>query len=72
MSKTVVAPLDDPSYTSARDLIVPTKKDSKVYTAADMRASFMRGAGWSRQHVYNPIEMRPVKDAEEALANWPD
>jgi hypothetical protein len=42
------------------------------YTADDMRAAFMRGSSWSRQHVYNPIEMRPVKDAEEALANWPD
>jgi hypothetical protein len=72
MSKTVVAPLDDPSYTSARDLIVPTKKDSKVYTVADMRGAFMQGAAFARRHVYNPVEMRPVKDAEEALANWPD
>jgi hypothetical protein len=42
------------------------------YTSADMRAAFMRGAAFSRAHIYNPVEMRPAKDAEEALANWPD
>jgi hypothetical protein len=54
------------------DFIVPTKKGEKVYTVSDMRGAFQRGAAWAREHQFNPAEMRPVKDAEEALANWPD